>query len=507
MTRPLLIALLILCVFAASASGKTALVVYDETTEDLTVAVTNLIGHFREYLAEPVTLDQIEKEPEKVASADAVFYLASYDSPPAGPLFAGVLKSRTLTTCYIGTHRSLGALPSIQTVDSVEYRGRRFWLDAFPVHQMSRPFGETVVSFFRADSSVPFIEKKEAEWLVSGKPVFEIPAWVFADVLHDILQTPHSPIRKAMIRLEDINPSYRGKRLDKLRDCIRYLKEEGVPFSMAVFPVFINPKGKKLATVLPDNQELVAVLQEAERSGGTVIMHGTSHQYHQVSGEGSEFWDVETDGPIPDETKYFDSHMKYGLWLFQRAGLHPLLFEAPHYNMPLSLQKELGRYFGAIAGSLMINNKTYLTTQDFPYLIYRSYSGLKVIPEQLGYIATNAETVSVRTIIERLDLLAAIVRDPFACFFYHPYVAGDMYLRELIPLVRDMGFVFVDVGSEMGEPPRVEIEPVEDLWDVAKRETSETNYIPLAAGSVSAFVLFMIYLRLRKKRKKELFRQ
>ncbi|MEA3508612.1 MAG: hypothetical protein U9R40_06820, partial [Synergistota bacterium] len=188
MTRPLLIALLFILVFAAAASGKTALVVYDETTQDLTVAVTNLIGHFREYLAQPVTLDQIEKQPEKAALADAVFYLASYDSPLPGPQFAGALNSRTLTTCYIGTHRSLGALPSVQPVDSVEYRGHRFWLDGFPVHQMSRPFGETVVSFFRADSGVPFIEKKGTDWLVSGKPVFEIPAWVFADVLHDILQ-------------------------------------------------------------------------------------------------------------------------------------------------------------------------------------------------------------------------------------------------------------------------------------------------------------------------------
>ncbi len=110
-------------------------------------------------------------------------------------------------------------------------------------------------------------------------------------------------------------------------------------------------------------------------------------------------------------------------------------------------------------------------------------------------------------LIERLDTLSAIVRDPFACFFYHPYVAGDMYLRELAPLVRDRGFVFVDVGADLGEPPRVKVTPAEHLWVVAAKETSEKNYIPLVAGSISALVLLLIYLRLRKKRRKELFRQ
>ena len=235
-------------------------------------------------------------------------------------------------------------------------------------------------------------------------------------------------------------------------------------------------------------------------------MHGTSHQYHQVSGEGSEFWDVETDGPIPNEKEHFHERMLYGLWLFKEAGLHPRLFEAPHYNMPLSLQKELPRYFRTIAGSLMISDESYTISQDFPYLIHRSWAGLRVLPEQLGYIASNAEDISVITIMERLDDLTAIVRDPFACFFYHPYVAGDLYLRELIPQIRDRGFAFIDAGSYGGEP-LVDAGEVPGIWPLAYTTVPLTRYIPLAIGVLGSIVLGLIYFALTKRRKKEMFRE
>lgn len=477
---------------------------YDELTRTFAISMVNLLGHFRDFDARMVELEKVT--PGDVFPAGAVFLLSAYDSASPSVEIIDSLEKRSGITVFVGEHRWLGALPRLFSCDRVSYKGKDHWLEGFTIRKKEKPFGTSYVSMFQAGAEIPFIERKGNRWMIHGTPMFEIPAWIMADVLHDILETRHSPKRLAMLRLEDINPSYSGERLKRLSDSIDYLYGEGVPFSMAVFPVFINATGAPRALLLTDNKPLLEVLRNAEKKGGTVIMHGTSHQYHQVSGEGSEFWDVDEDGPIPYEKEYFHERMLYGLRLFRDAGLHPKLFEAPHYNMPLSLQKELTQYFGTIAGSLMISDESYTVSQDFPFIIYRSWAGLTVLPEQLGYIASDAEDISVVTIIERLDVLSAIVRDPFACFFYHPYVAGDVYLKELIPRIRDRGFMFVDAGSYGGDP-LVEAEDVPHIWQLAYTKTPLTRYIPLAAGLLGSIALGLIYLSQKKRRRRGIFRE
>lgn len=488
---------------AMPACGVPSLVLYDEALQDEAVAVANLLGHF------PALDVRVERtgrvSPAEISEAEALFFLARIDSPPPSVEQQTALLSRDRPTCYMGDHAWLGALPGRRQVLRFTYRGRSYPMDGYAYCRCRKAWGEPVAWFGQAGDGVPFMEFRGRQWLVHGLPVFGREGFAFADVLHDILGREHSPSRLAMIRLEDINPSYEGERLEKLESCIAYLAGEGIPFTLAVYPAFINPGNEKRAMVLADNPKLVGLLQRAERQGGTVIMHGTSHQYHQVSGEGSEFWDIEADAPIPDELAYFHRRMRYGLWLFREAGLHPLLFEAPHYNMPLSLQKELPLYFGALAGELMLNDESYLLTQSLPYLIERSYAGLRVLPEQLGYIAYDARTVSVNAILENLDDLASIVRDPFACFFYHPYVAGDEYLKELVPELRRRGFDFFD-AAEAGGPPRVEVGAVEPIWPKVRPVGRRIGSTALFLAVPSALLLLVIYLWFHRHRKEDLFR-
>ncbi|GAB6280796.1 MAG: hypothetical protein STSR0007_09000 [Thermovirga sp.] len=501
----LVTALFATVVFCGAAyAAPAALVLYDGLTKNFAVSLVNLLGHFQEYDGRMVELNQTD--PQEILSAGAVFFLSSYDSPAPGSEVRDALEKRTGITVFAGEHRWLGALSPIFACDAVNYRGKSFWLDGFPIRKTGKPFGKTFVAMSQSGVEVPFIERDNKRWMIHGAPMFEIPAWIMADALHDILEISHATERLAMLRLEDINPSYSGERLKRLKDCIDFLYSEGVPFAMAVFPVFINSKGAPRALLLTDNPPLLEVLRNAEKKGGTVIMHGTSHQYHQVSGEGSEFWDVETDGPIPDEKKYFHERMLYGLWLFREAGLHPKLFEAPHYNMPLSLQRELTQYFGTIAGSLMITDESYTISQDFPYMIHRSWAGLRVLPEQLGYIASDAEDISVIAIMEKLDTMTSIVRDPFACFFYHPYVAGALYLRELIPQIKDRGFMFVDAGSYGGDP-LIEAGEVPHIWPLAYTTVPITRFIPLAVGLLGSIALGLIYIIQTRRRRKEIFRK
>lgn len=502
-TRSFFLTLGVVMVLAMPAQGAPSLVLCDELLQDKAVAVANLLGHFPDLDVRVERTGRVS--PGEIAEAESLFFLARIDSPPPSMEQQTALLSRDSPTCYVGDHAWLGALPGRKQGLRFTYRDRSYPMDSYSHCPYQKLWGTPVAWFGEAGDGAPFVEFRGRQWLVHGIPVFGREGFAFADVLHDILGREHTPLRRAMIRLEDINPSYEGERLKMLKSAIAYLVEEGIPFSMAVYPAFINPGGEKRARVLADNPELSSLLRRAERQGGTVIMHGTSHQYHQVSGEGSEFWDIEADAPIPDELAYFHRRMRYGLWLFREAGLHPLLFEAPHYNMPLSLQKELPLYFGTLAGELMLNDESYRLTQSLPYLIESSYAGLRVLPEQLGYISYEAREISVNAILENLDDLTSLVRDPFACFFYHPYVAGDEYLKVLVPELRRRGFSFYD-AAEGGESPRVEVVPVEPIWPKIRPVGRRIGRIALFMAVPVALLFLAIYLWFHRRRKKDLFR-
>jgi hypothetical protein len=97
------------------------------------------------------------------------------------------------------------------------------------------------------------------------------------------------------------------------------------------------------------------------------------------------------------------------------------------------------------------------------------------------------------------------MRDPFACFFYHPYVAGDLYLRELIPQIRDRGYVFTDV-SQYGGDPLVEVARADHIWLLAYSRVPISRYLPLIIGLGGAVLLGIVYFRQTKKKKREMFR-
>lgn len=500
--RRVFLALILLSVILCTetVADSTVLVVGDSLIRDETRAVVNLLGHFPEFSVEGAVTDVVDSS--EVLRAEVVFFLAREDSPFPPPSIQRALFDRKGTTVFMGAHRWLGALGNERSISVLRYKGTDLPTGGFAFHDRAVPFGIAVVRGGGDEREAALVERSQNRWLIKGFPLFEMPGWVLGDLLHDILGVVHRPRKRLMVRLEDINPSYEGENLEKLRSCIDYLEAQKVPFAMAVYPVFINPRGKGTARVLSMNAELVTLLRRAERGGGTIIMHGTSHQYYQVSGEGSEFWDMRSDNPIPAEKEYFHSHMRYGLFLFREAGLRPLAFEAPHYNLPLSLQIELKAYFSTLCGNPMLNDRTSDITQSAPFFLETSGSGLRVMPEQLGYVRFGAEENTLQDIKERGRVLARVVRDPDACFFYHPYLEGDRVLKELIPWFRMLGYEFIDL-SELGGPPKVTVTAAEPLWELAESRGIVFARSTLAFGVLAILFLAFIYTKARKRRKEE----
>ena len=168
----------------------------------------------------------------------------------------------------------------------------------------------------------------------------------FADLLHDILGQNHEESHTALIRIEDVNPMENPARLRAIADI---LSARGIPFLVGVSPFYVNP-GEGVRISLSDRPELVDALRYMAQNGGTVVMHGVTHQYRGITGVDYEFWDESTNRPIRDETvEGIVRKLDAGIQEFMRNGLYPLIWETPHYTGSFRMYETVAKYFNGAA--------------------------------------------------------------------------------------------------------------------------------------------------------------
>jgi len=303
----------------------------------------------------------------------------------------------------------------------------------------------------------------------------------FADILLGLLK-PDAPQRhRALVRIEDVGPQSDPKQLRAIAD---YLNKHGVPFSVAVFVRYDDPKGRytggrPVHRRLSRTPAVVAALRYMVARGGTLIMHGYTHAYaghdnpYGVSAEDFEFYRAHVDagnsvvltGPVAEDSAAWalgrlDAAAKE--WRAARLPV-PDIFEFPHYaasavdykavSTRVRARYESPMYFGGVlSGGPATTDRS--VSQYFPYTV-RDVYGAPVIPETLG----NVEPTSFNNRSPRLpaDMLAAArrqlaVRDGVASFFYHPYL-GLKYLPTLIEGLQDLGYEFVPADQIIQDVP------------------------------------------------------
>ncbi|MBU2663900.1 polysaccharide deacetylase family protein [Actinoplanes bogorensis] len=303
----------------------------------------------------------------------------------------------------------------------------------------------------------------------------------FADLLFDSLGTTGvaREQHRALVRIEDVGPDSDPAELKAVAD---YLSSQSVPFTVAVYPRYRDPKGvnnggKAQDYTLLNKPKVVAALKYMQSKGGTLLMHGYTHQYGNVanpydgvSANDFEFYmahvdsanNVIYDGPVPgDSAAWTTSRVVASGLVFAAAGLGtPTIFEFPHYagsavdyqtiNSIFGLRYDRGLYFpGVLTGAKYDYSRQF--GQFFPYVV-RDVYGSVVIPENIG----NVEPESFNNHPARLpsDLLASaernlVVRDGVASFFYHPYLGTD-YLKQVVTGVKSEGYSFVSANSMIG---------------------------------------------------------
>lgn len=239
--------------------------------------------------------------------------------------------------------------------------------------------------------------------------------------------------RHAMLRLEDVGPggSYATPEgLGKLRAVFDYLQERGVPFHVAVIPRWkkLLPDGawyeKGIDDPNPDDIVLkfVRLLQDAQRHGAVLGMHGYTHQFgtakrddnNQDTGIGFEFH--VKGAPETATAAYAADRIGKSLAAFEKAGLQPGFWESPHYRDTRE-QEEVFRSFIGI-----------LYQPDFRSL--RSFKDLNVYENENGFGHATAGSVYVpaplRYFQNKESVEAVLAKlpsyDGLASLYYHPFL-------------------------------------------------------------------------------------
>ncbi len=481
-------------------SGRRTLVLHDETGpygwlgELYAVAAGHLASHFGPWEAAPVR----RYRAGDLRRFDAVVYVGSTHEEPLPEAFLEDVLSGERPVVWV--HANLPQLARREprfaalhgfvpwkwesgAVAEVEYKGERLSRaignrgGIMTYAAVDRTRVEVLAEAVGADGArVPWALRAQNLLYVGDNP-FAFAGetdrtLAFADLLFGVL-APGTPERhRALVRLEDVSPLSRA---EDVRAAVDVLAAEGVPFSIGVIPLFVDPVGAYLpggkgTTALADAPALVAALRHAVENGGTLVLHGYTHQhgdapnpYTGASADDFEFWmarlepgeKVALTGPVPEDSAAWASdRVRRALREFDRAGLpRPRIFEFPHYIgsgtdaraiaplVPTAYHR--GVYF---AGALSGEDRSALRQigQIFPYEA-RDVYGFAIVPENCGpYRAEpyGAEPAHGVAEIVRCARANRVVRDGWASFFYHP-TFGPEPLRRIVAEVKGLGYTFV----------------------------------------------------------------
>jgi uncharacterized protein YdaL len=298
----------------------------------------------------------------------------------------------------------------------------------------------------------------------------------FCDLLFDAL-APATPTRhRALLRLEDIDPTYDPAVLKSIAD---YLFSQKVPFGFQVVPTYTDPlgaynNGVPESTDLVSNPALVSALIYLQQKGGIMMSHGYTHQYSNVAnpytgvtGDDAEFYrlTLNTDGTVNyvgpiqgDSQSWAAGRIASAKAAFAAAGFPlPQFWTFPDYagsvadyaavKAAFPVRAERSLYFpGLLSGGTI--DYTRLAGQYFPYTVLDIY-GSKVLPDTLG----GVEPLPFGPYPARLPAAVVadaqrnlVVRDGCASFFFHP-TDSLSYLKTTVQGIKNLGYTFVSFTS------------------------------------------------------------
>lgn len=294
----------------------------------------------------------------------------------------------------------------------------------------------------------PLLMRKNENYYLAADS-FDRPYSVyFSQVLNTFFDSETTDKTPAYIRLEDIHPLSDPGRL---RAAAEELAKREIPYMMAVIPVYTDPEsGRKYH--FEDHREILDILRFMQDNGGSIILHGYTHQFRQSeTGEGFEFWDVENEMPIyhgPEdevierkrsdfeteeeyesylteskayEREYIEERLTRGVQELVNYGLYPLAFEAPHYTLSQNGYEVVSDHFSTYVGQVQLSDERWEIMDTTPYASQPTIlKGMTLLPETIGYVQPE-----VNEPVEEMMSLAnfyQVTEGGMIGAFYHPYL-------------------------------------------------------------------------------------
>ena len=424
-----------------------------------------------EYLAQIIrshwhmTVDLIEVDEYQegdINHYDALFLIEEYDKVPI-TLMSDVVKSHNKEIIFSGygaanqlsqavrdlwspeSEKALNETPAKALI--VKYKnvtfdaGKLQLTSVFPPVQEADTDNEVNVLSTYEDmngNTHPFIVDVNNRYLILP---FEIPHYyepndysiVFLDALHYALGH-HQQNRQALVRLEDVNP-YTYKTTIKIRDAYEFLKQNRIPFHIALIARYINPERRIDLSSHEARIYLRYITLMVGEGYGTIIQHGYTHQTTGISSIDYEYWDDANDSPLPyDSEEYVIDSLEgiRGEMEYLKLPV-PDVFETPHYALSDLDNDVINKYYP-------LRYEHIPNVGSLP--IAASIDDRIFFPSNLGYVATWDDI----EIVEKEELLkqVSVFEDPVASFFWHPWRDASE-LEYMVNLLQENGYTFVSI--------------------------------------------------------------
>lgn len=435
------------------------LVIYDSKKEtsynrDILKMVRTLLGRFSSDI-ELLKLSNYDNEISKTYYSH-IFIIgineSSYSNDEKTNTLINSLYSYKGVICWLGygienlleyKKYNLEYVKKTNNINSVTYKGKEYNLDEhylFNIVKSTDKNSKIIGTISDTVNEYPYIVNDKNLFYVSKLDLDGVLFYIFCDSLNDVFNIETFNKGRIFVRIEDVHAFREPKELIKIAD---YLSNKNIPFTIALIPAYVNPKNHKITT-LSESPEIVKAVKYMQGKGGTVILHGYTHQYknEEVSGEGYEFWDGEKDAPLKENmTIFVKDRVLKGLRVCIENGIYPLAFEAPHYAIESEGYKELKKYFSTYVGQHQNNDKKF-STNTYPYVIRDTEEFNIFIPENLGYIDPE-DKFTFQNIKENLDRVS-IVRGFSGGFFFHSYL-DIKYLKDTIEYLEKQNIEFMDL--------------------------------------------------------------
>lgn len=361
--------------------------------------------------------------------------------------------------------------------------------------------------------SYPVMVGKKGSYYYGFDNMDSSQATLFAEALHEVFKIEHEELHPGYIRLEDVHPLTDPLPFEEIAVM---LKEKNIPYMVAVIPIYINPlTGKR--TTFADSPKLLKVLKQIQKDGGSIVLHGYTHQYRaSETGEGFEFWDVENNSPIyfPEyekfklkelkdfpareeyesyiselkehEREYTETKINKGIEELAKYGLYPLAFEAPHYTMSQYGYEIVSEYFSAYVGQVQLSDKNWGIMSDSPYITSPSFlHGMTLLPETMGYIEP-ADEYAVQKMMDNTGRIK-MARDGIVSAFYHPYLGSEKFRELLDELDQLSNISWIDLKKTAvwvnGKNVSIHTENGEII--------TEVNRLKILSSSLDAFLYYL----------------